>query len=693
MITGKLPFMGDYEQAVIYSILNDEPEPPTALRSAVPMALDGIIGKALAKDPAVRYQHVDELPADLKGINLSASQVSRITPGTISASGALQSKPAERHLSWAVATLLALLAACLAGILVWTVKPEPNQPEQFATHWEITLPYEMNLGAAEQYAEHLAGSVAISPNGKRVVFRGVIGDRSQLYLRSVDQFNSTLIKGTEGARNPFFSPDGEWLGFVINDKLMKVALAGGPPVSICDVQYWPSAYWASDGNVYFQRHFGAGISRVSASGGAPEAVTELDHSRSERHHREPEVLPDGKSIVFTILSGVQSEARHIAVQSLENGARKILFSGSTPHYLPTGHLVYESANTLMAVPFDSKRLEVSGMPAVVLDQVDGRFRVSLTGTLVYPARPFIRSMARKLIWVNRQGEEFPILDTERPYYMPKLSPDGKHLAVSIRDGSTYEVWTLELQRPVLNRVTSEGSNAYAIWTPDQQRLTFTGNPFGPIDVFWRSTDARGSVEKMISGEYPMLTCWWSPDGSELLVTIIHPTRAGDISVFSKSDNKLRPLLETQYDEYAPALSPDGRWIAYISNESGNSGIYVQSYPDLRRKYFIAESRFDLGSPVWGQDGREIFYLDTKGDAKMMVVSVGSGSELTPTRPRKLFEGHYVGSLEGLQEFDVSADGKRFVMIKSMQESVSETRSLRVILNWFEDLKNKVPVEN
>ncbi len=176
-----------------------------------------------------------------------------------------------------------------------------------------------------------------------------------------------------------------------------------------------------------------------------------------------------------------------------------------------------------------------------------------------------------------------------------------------------------------------------------------------------------------------------------MVSEIHPTRAGDILVFSKADNELRPLLQTGYDEYSPAFSPDGHWIAYISNESGQIGIYIQSYPDLRKKYFISAGR-DLGAPVWSPNGGELFYLDSDGGDKMMVVSVGSGPELSPTRPRKLFDGNYAGSLEGLQEFDVSADGKRFVMIKNLQDGASETRELRMILNWFEELKQKVPVE-
>ncbi|MCH7679352.1 protein kinase [candidate division KSB1 bacterium] len=680
MISGQMPFKGDYEQAVIYSIQNEDPEPLTALRTGVPIALDGIIAKALAKEASIRYQNVEELPADLKGINLSAFQTSRIAPATTSAGMDLKSRPSGGGVSWTVTALVALLAACLASILVWTVMRKPNELEQFATRWEIALPTEMSL---EQ------GST-ISPDGNRIVYSGRTGDDTQLYLRSLDQFRTIPIKGTAGARNPFFSPDGQWLGFVVNDKIMRVALAGGTPVTICDILSSSKAHWASDGAIYFQAHYGAGISRVSASGGTPEGVTQLDQRHGERHHREPEVLPDGKSLLFTIMAGVHSEVQHIALQSLETGERKILLAGNAAHYLPTGHLVYVSANALMAVPFDLKRLEVSGTPAVVLDQIDWQhYQISSTGNIVYS--PLLSYAAQIIVWVNRQGEEVTILDAERQYYMPKLSPDGKQLAVSIRDGSAYDVWTLELERPVLNRVTSEGSNAYAIWTPDQQHLTFTGNPFGPIDVFWRPMDARSSIEKLVSGEYPLLASWWSPDGSELLISTFHPTRAGDISVFSKADNELRPLLQTGYDEYAPAFSPDGRWIAYISNESGQIGIYIQNYPDLRKKYFIAAGR-DLGAPVWSPDGGELFYLDVDG-GKMMVVSIGSGPELSPTRPRKLFEGNYVGSLEGLQEFDISGDGKRFVMIKNLQDGVSETRELRVILNWFEELKRKVPVEN
>ncbi|MCH9008798.1 PD40 domain-containing protein [candidate division KSB1 bacterium] len=504
---------------------------------------------------------------------------------------------------------------------------------------------------------------------------------------SLDQFKTIPIKGTAGARNPFFSPDGQWLGFVVNDKILKVALAGGTPVSICDIQDWTSlilssskAHWASDGTIYFQPRFGAGISRVSASGGTPEAVTQLDQSHGERHHREPEVLPDGKSLLFTIMAGVHSEVQHIALQSLETGERKILLAGNAAHYLPTGHLVYVSANTLMAVPFDLKRLEVSGTPAVVLDQVDWQhYEISSTGTIVYS--PLLSYAPHIIVWVNRQGEEVPILDTERRYYMPKLSPDGKQLAVSIRDGSAYDVWTLELERPVLNRVTSEGSNAYAIWTPDQQHLTFTGNPFGPIDVFSRPMDARGSIEKLVSGEYPLLPCWWSPDGSELLISAIHPTRAGDILVFSKADNELRPLLQTGYDEYSPAFSPDGRWIAYESDENGRDEVFVRPFLEVDGgKWQI--SRSGGGQPQWGPQGQEIFFL---GPDTMMAVNVESDSSFSAGIPRALFS---TAESAGNLSYSVSPDGQRFLMSKQVtgtaSAGVAEQMSLVVVENWFDD---------
>src|SRR6266852_1860337 len=306
------------------------------------------------------------------------------------------------------------------------------------------------------------------------------------------------VPGTENGVAPFFSTDGDWLGFIADGKLKKVPLRGGPPLAICDVQNSAKASWGKNGFIVFRPVYGAGLSLVSANGGIPSVITELDLSRSERAHSSPEFLPSGDAVLFTIWTGVTLERPQIAVLSLKNHQQKILVDGATsPHYVSTGHLVYEQGGSLFAVPFDVSHLELSGTRVRLSSSprvsplgpiIDAQLAVSTTGTMAYVPGPDTTNLDRTLVWVNRKGVAVSLSDVHRPYASPRISPDGRQIAVSILESGNYQIWIYDLERGTLSRLTHEKSNALSVWSPDGKQIAFGSNLSGPANIYTVSAD-------------------------------------------------------------------------------------------------------------------------------------------------------------------------------------------------------------
>jgi len=530
-------------------------------------------------------------------------------------------------------------------------------------------------------------TLALSPDGTRLVYAGRGPQGRRLYVRELDRFGATPIPGTEGGIGPFFSPDGQWVGFWADRKLKKVSLAGGQPLTICDAPAFRGASWGEDGTILFSPAGQAALFRVSDRGGEAKAATKLDPRKGELTHRWPRFLPGGKAAIFTIhgLTGNYDNAR-IGVLLLETGETRTLLEGGTDaRYVPTGHLVYLRSGSLFAAPFDPERLAVTGPPVPVLDGLSSSgspagfalYDFSPAGSLVYlPLDP--KEAEAELVWVDRKGVATPFTDVRRAYGNLRLSPDGQRLAVSAGYPNS-DIWIVDLARGSWDRLISGGINWDPVWSSDGARIAFASNRSGTINIFWIPVDRSSPAEQLTQAATWPMPLVSSPDGRTLIIGESPQATSTDISVLSLTgDRELRPLLRTPANEEAARLSPDGGWIAYQSDESGRFEVYVMAYPGPGGRSQVS---IDGGSaPVWSHDGRELFY---RGSGNLMAVGVETRPKFRAGLPKPLFK------LTNLGDYDVAPDGQRFVMVRSRGEEAAP-RSLAVVLGWFDDLRRRVP---
>jgi serine/threonine-protein kinase len=506
------------------------------------------------------------------------------------------------------------------------------------------------------------------------------------------------MPGTEGAVNPFFSPDGQWLGFVESGKLEKVLVNGGTALTLGDGVSAGGASWGSQGMIAISPTSIPGLQLVPDTGGAPQQLTRLE--KADATHRWPEFLPGGKAVLFAAGTAANNWTNaQVAVQSVGAGERRNLVQGGTqPRYAPPGHLIYAQGGSLMAVPFDPRRLTVTGTAVPVVEGVlqsiygEAQYSLSSTGSLVFVPGA-AQSAQLRLVWVSRSGAEQPVAAPAHVYRQPRLSPNGRQVAVTI-DEQGGQVWLYDLSRETLTRLTFEGNrNTDPAWTPDGKRIAFESNKEGPQNLFMQLADGSGGLERLTTSDYNHFPLSWSPDGQLLAFIEFNPTtgrdiwvlRLGDPSAGSGQVRKAQPFLRTPSDETSPQFSPDGRWLAYASNESGPYEIYVQPYPGPGGKWQISTE--GGAEPVWNPNGRELFYRN--GD-KMMAVDVTTQPSFSVGKPRMLFEGQYQPTPVTFPNYDVSPDGQRFLMLKASEQEQAAPTQINVVLNWFEELKRRVP---
>jgi len=666
MISGQLPFKGDYEQSMVYSILNEEPEPLTALRTGVPIALDGIIAKMLAKNPATRYQHVDELPVDLKTIDLSATGASRISTAKVTKQPEKQSAFWLRAIPWTTTILFA--AALIAHWLLQRPSPAPVK------RWNITLPESAPIAPIGSAPLGIGRpALALSPDGANLVYVADLGGKTQLYRRPMDQFEAVPLPGTEGAYNPFFSPNGQWIGFFSGNELKKVSISGGAPVSLCEVTHPYGASWGTDNRIIFANSEGRRLLWISASGGTPQVLTDKQSS-----YIWPEILPDGKAVLF---SGRVDVGMSIIL--LETGEKKTLLDrGNNPRYANTGHLIYAQGGRLEAVPFDLANLKVTGSPVPVLDNVrieatwDAvQYAISNDGTLIY--LPGVYAGKSTFMWLDRKGHAEQLQFPAEAYGTFELSPDGKHLAIGVQN-TKWEVWIFDLLRGSRSKLTMEGNNSRPVWTPDGRSVTFSSERAGAFYIFMQAADGSGETKQLTKSDTYQSPSSWSPDGK--LLTFYE---LGDIYLLSMNEeSKRRSFASTRFAEVQSAFSPDGRLIAYTSDEQGQYDVYVQPYPTTSEKWRISTEGGE--EPVWSRGSQELFYRNGR---KFMVVSYSTNPKFSAELPKLLFEGDYL-NVSG-RSYIVSPDGQRFLLLKSGEEPSRRTQ-LNVVTNWFEEVKRKAP---
>jgi eukaryotic-like serine/threonine-protein kinase len=679
MATGKRAFEGKSQASLIAAILEREPPAMSSLQPMTPPALDRVVKKCLAKEPENRWQTPKDLCDELKWVAEGGSQVA--VPPTAAAKGFRTL--GRRGLILSLGTLV--FGAAVASLATWNLKPSSPPSPRPISRTVITLPSGQQLAGLEN-----GPAVALSPDGTRLAYAARQGGTQQLYLRAMDSLEATPILGTEGAVNPFFSPDGQWVGFFAGGALKKVSVSGGAALTVGVASIPGGASWGSQGMIIFAPTQVGALQQVPDAGGTPQPLTRFE--KGDTTHRWPEFLPGGRALLFAAApNAINFSIGQVAVLSVRTGERRNLVQGGmNPRYALSGHLVYAQGGSLMAMLFDPERLTTTGAAVPVVEgvlqsRVSGaaQYSFSATGSLAYVSGG-VQSSGSRLVWVSRNGAEQPLAASARAYLVPRLSPDGRRVAVTITEQESH-VWLYDLARETLTRLTFEGNaNNGAVWTPDGKRIAFSSNKDGPLNLFWQLADGSGGLERLTTSQYLHAPMSWSPDGQLLAYFEVNPITQRDIWVLRMTDRKAQPFLRTQFDEAVPQFSPDGRWLAYISNESGRYEIYVQPYPGPGGKWQISTEGGT--EPVWNRNGRELFY---RSDDKMMAVEIATQPGFAAGTPRMLFEGRYAPAPFPTANYDVSPDGQRFLMVKPSEQEAATTQ-INVVLNWFEELKQKVP---
>ncbi len=682
MLTGKQSFKGETTSDTLASVLKLEPD-WEALPSGTPVLIQRLLCRCLEKDRKRRLHDIADARIEIDETLADPSGMLALPAGTIAGQPAWR-----RTLPWAVAGMLTVALFALW----WAPKPKPEPPMRLS----------VEVAPGESLWTEQGPAAVISPDGTRLAFVTTDGQgQRKLYVRPLDQLQATVISGTEGAANPFFSPDGEWIAFFAENKLKKISVVGGAAVTLCDASIGRGGSLSKDGTIIFAPTAGSGLSRISSAGGVPEAVTTLDKEKGETSHRWPQVLPGGKVVLFTVLASSVGEP-YIEVQSLETGERKTLQqAGIYGRYLPTGHLAYVRERTLFAAPFDLGRLEVTGPPVPIVEDVEvyqsrasAQFDFSQTGTLVYLTGEGATAGV-SIFWMDQEGKMDPLLSTPRNYGRIRLSPDGRRLAMGIREGSKSDIWVYDLERGALSRLTfNEGVDP--VWTPDGRYVTFGSNRQGGAarNIYWKRADGAGEAQRLTESEHNQPPNSWSPDGKTLAFMQISPQTSRDLWTLPMEEDgagglkpgKPVPFLITPFSERTPAFSPDGRWVAYYSDESGGYEVYVRPFPGPGGKWQISTDggRF----PTWSPNGGELFYRTL--DSRIMAVTYSvEGDSFRVGRPRLWSEEQFPGR-GSTQTFDLHPDGKRFALLKAAEDS-EQTGSthMNLVTNWFDEVRRRV----
>ena len=667
MLTGRRVFAGEDLAETLARVLTKEPE-WSLLPAETPPSIRRLLRRCLERDRSRRL-------ADIADARLEIDERDGET------NAALPARPVSklaRRLPWAVAS-----GALVLSILAFAILYSRRAPREAlaATRFVIEPPPKTEL----------RGSFAVSPDGRRVALRGVIEGKSILWVRALESLTAQPLAGTEEAGAPFWSPDSRFIGFFAEGKLKKIAATGGPAPILCDGPDGRGGSWNADGVIVFAPRALDVLYRVSSAGGTPVPLTRLDASRGELAHYHPHFLPDGRHFLYLAI-GSQPELEGIRVGSLDSRETKPLVNThSSAAYAPPGFLLFLLDRTLMAQEFDAKRLVIAGDPFPVADEVDrlglvrlALFSVSRTGVLVSRSGS---SEATQLTWFDRQGEQLGTVGPIANYSVPWLSPDENRVAFSSAapGGGDSDIWLIDLARGTPTRFTFDPSpDLSPVWAPDGDRVLFTSLRDGHGNLYQRAASGGGADEVLVQSDFSKMPNDWSADGKFILYQELNPTTSNDLWVFPVAGGQKQfPFLQTPFDERQGRFSPDGRWIAYTSNESGPWEVYVRSFPDSGGKWQVSTN--GGGQPQWRRDGRELFYLSA--DRKVMSVEVrGSGPTFDAGTPKELFTLHIqsVGLLGPRNFYAAARDGQRFLVVSvSGDPTASPTK---VVLNWTADSK-------
>lgn len=701
MLTGKRAFGGEDVSDTLANVLKMEPE-WTALPANVPEHIRLMVRRCLEKDRTRRV-------SDASIVRFLISET--VTDGwPITRAGAAVAPTPQPLWKRAVPTVTTVMvAAAVAATLAWNAWRLPAPP---VTRFPIVLPEGQQFAGRSQV-------LAVSPDGSRVVYAAGNGQstdaprqRAQLYLRSMVEMGAHPVAGTSlDVMSPFFSPDGQWIGFYSfqDSTLKKIALSGGAPLTICKADPPYGVTW--DGEwIVFADQGTKGILRVSPNGGEPEVLAAV---KPGEVFSAPQMLDNGKSVLFTVASAQGSDRwdrAQIVVQAIGSSERKVIVrSGSEGHYVPTGHFLYMVSGTLLAIPVDRQTLQVRGGPVPIVEGVrrfranigapSASFAFSRAGSLVYIAdSTSTPATQRTLALATRNGKLQRLGLTSEPYLYPRISPDGTQLAVQTDDGKDSIIWIYDLKRGGRpRRLTFGGRNTYPVWSPDGRRVTFQSDREGDDGIFWQLADGTRPAERLSKPDSLVrhVPEAWSPDGKTLTFAAIPPFDARIFTLSTDNAHTLKPLW-ANLPAQQTAFSPDGKWLTYTSTETGNRPeIFVQPFPPTGAKYQISTE--GGRTPLWAPDGTQLHYW---AHLSLQLVAVDIRTQPTFSIGNRVvlpIDAIFFTGVLGARNYDLTPDGKQFVVVTSADSTARDSNRLppqqiNVVLNWSEELKQLVPTK-
>ena len=666
----------------------------SGLKPGIDPELNRIVMECLQKDPADRFQSAAEVAKELRRVKRASDlfqiQHSRNSSGEnrrhlASVPGVAVSAGGRRVLRLA-------LGACVVGVSAvalllwrpWETKAFRDQP---VGRFDLAFPGGSSL-------DFMRDGLALSPDGKHLALIVRKDSSSRLFIRDMDQFEMRPVAAASGLdiSGVFFSPDGQWLGFFANGKMMKLSLGGGTPVTICDALPG-EASWGEGGDIVFMQNWGSGLWIVSSEAGSvARPLTKLNPEAGERAHLLPCVLPGGSEALFSIWRGGAFQDNLIAIADLKTGDhRTILRGGSAPCYLKTGQIIFMRGSTLMASPFDARDLKVTGEPLPMLEKVltngsdaHAYFTVSDNGTLVY-AEGGVEYLQTTITLVGSGMKSRRIESRGANFGFPFFSPDGNRLAVVIF-GTVFQIGVYDLRRNTLTPLTFTADNVGPVWLPDGSQITFISNMDGRYQIYTTAADGGGTPQKLLdqggAPPPPPRAYTWTRDAKNMAYVTFHKETGADIWLYSRVDTpSTRSLIATRANESNPSFSPDGHWIAYVSDESGTNEIYIQPFPPSGGRWRVSTS--GGYAPVWSPDGRRILF---ERNDEIVSASVMPGGA-------KHGQTIVIGSEEtflvrkGLISFDLSPDGRSVVI--GQTSTKASVGHINVVVNWSEELKEKL----
>ena len=679
MLSGRRAFHGESAAETMSAILKEDPPELSDTNRSVSPALERLVNHCLEKNPEARFHSARDVAFALEALSGSSAVANETTTAQSFV------PPAFRQwLPWALATIGLLIAAIT---LAWTY---------FRRERTDAMPIEaMRFIIPTPEKASIPGLPTISPDGRYMVFRVNTDDGKELlWMHALRSFEAHPLVGTDGGFQPFWSPDSRAVGFFAKGKLKWIDVSGGSVQTVCDAPSNYSGAWSHDGTIIFSRGVASGIYRVPATGGTPIQLTTVDASRNEIEHIWPYFLPDGRHFLF-LARNAQPENSAIYVGTLDSKeTTRLLQAHSSMAYASPGYLLFVRESTVMAQGFDADTLQLKGdaFPVAehtVRNSISGRamFSVSENGVLVFRAGGGMTN--NQLVWFDGSGKQLSVLTPPGTYNAPALSPDEKKVAVSrldLQTGTPSDIWLIDLERGSQIRLTTDPtSDLFPSWSPNGDHVTFVSTRNGVTSIYQKLSNAASPEEPLVSSAELKFNPQWAPDGQSIIYSQLNPKTNVDLYLLSLSgEKKSTSWLQTNFIEAQPRLSPNGRWIAYISNETEQFEVYVDSFPVSGAK--VAISIGGGSQPQWRADGRELYYY--AADRKLVAVEVnGDGPTFKVGEARSLFEIRVASidqSFPGNGYYTVTHDGKRF-LVSSLPEA-PQRQQINVIVNWAADIK-------